>query len=133
MVEGTEAPARARLLGLPRADRREALTGLVVDEFRQALLMSGHEELPLDDNYFDLGLTSLKAAEVKQRLEAELGCELDTSVLFASATVRQVVDHLADVVLPRDAGEVARGDGAAESAGARRRLVDDMLRDLYET
>jgi acyl carrier protein len=132
MVEETEAPARARLLGLPRAERREALTGLVLEEFRRALLMSGDEEVPLDDNYFDLGLTSLKAAEVKQRLEAGLGCELDTSVLFASATVRQVVDHLADVALPPAADQVAKGDDARQAAGARRGLVEDMLRDLYE-
>jgi acyl carrier protein len=127
----TEAPARARLLGLARAERREALSELVLEEFRRALMMSGDEELPLDDNYFDLGLTSMRAAELKQRLEAELGCDLDTSVLFASATVRQVVDYLADVVLPR-AEEVPKENGAGGSDGARRRLVDDMLRDLYE-
>jgi acyl carrier protein len=127
----TEAPARARLLGLARAERREALSELVLEEFRRALMMSGDEELPLDDNYFDLGLTSMRAAELKQRLEAELGCDLDTSVLFASATVRQVVDYLADVVLPR-AEEVPKENGAGGSDEARRRLVDDMLRDLYE-
>jgi len=129
----TEAPARARLLGLARAERRDALSELVLEEFRRALMMFGDEELPLDDNYFNLGLTSLRAAEVKQRLEAELGCDLDTSVLFASATVRQVVDYLADVVLPRAAEKVPGKNGAGGSGEARRHLVDDMLRDLYET
>jgi len=129
----TETPARARLLSLPRADRRGALSALVLEEFRRALMMSGDEQVPLDHNYFDLGLTSLKAAEVKQRLEDELGCELDTSVLFTSATVRQIVDYLAGAVLPAAPGDEHPGNGPAESGGANRRLVDHMIRDLYET
>ena len=129
-------PALARLLDLPRSDRRAGLAQLVGQEFKRALLMSAADDLPLDDNYFDLGLTSFKASEVKQRLEAELGCELEASVLFASSTVRQIVDHLAGVVLPGGTpGEAAGGrrtGRTADPATGHRRLVDDLVRDLYE-
>lgn len=107
------------------------LEALISAEFRQALLMSEEDELPTDENYFALGLTSLRAAEIKQRLEARLGCELDTSVLFDSATIRQVVDFVAEVALP---GVVVAAPVAAAEAPrtGHRPLVDDLIKDLYE-
>jgi acyl carrier protein len=129
------APGLARLLELPRAERRAGLAELVEREFKRALLMSAEDELGPDDNYFDLGLTSLKASEVKQRLEAELGCELAAPVLFASASVGQVVDHLAGLVLPGGAAgapaQARPAEDAARPAPGHRGLVDDLLRDLY--
>jgi acyl carrier protein len=120
----------AHLLALPKAQRRAELTDLVAREFRRGLLMSDDEQLPLDENYFALGLTSLKAAEVKQSLEDALGCELETPVLFSSSTVRQIADHLAAIVLPATAP--GPPPVPAEPVAERRRLVDDLLRDLYE-
>jgi hypothetical protein len=128
-------PALVRLLGLPRPDRRAALAELVGREFKRALLIPADGNLPFDDNYFELGLTSLKVSEVKERLETGLGCELETSVLFASSTVRQIVDHLADVVLadgiPGSAAHAAKLDRGADPVPEHRGLVDDLLRDLY--
>ncbi|EFL08614.1 predicted protein [Streptomyces sp. AA4] len=116
------------MLALPRPDRRDALETLVSAEFRRALLMSEKDDLPPDENYFALGLTSLRAAEIKQRLEEKLGCELDASLLFDNATVRQVVDFVAEAVLPG-----AGAPAAAEPSGpGHRQLVDSLLEDLYE-
>ena len=89
-----------RLRQLPRSDRRAGLEAFIGAKFKRALLMSDDDNLPFEENYFDLGLTSLKAAELKQHFEDELDCELDTSIMFSSSTVRQVVDYcLADDVL----------------------------------
>jgi acyl carrier protein len=136
MIEEVPNSALPRLLGVPRSERYAALVELVSQEFKRALQMSEDEDLPLDDNYFDLGLTSLKAAEVKQRLEGELECELETAVLFSSATVRQLVDHLAPVVLPGPVSRAAPGvpnpDQATVFRQEPRRLVEDLLRDLYD-
>lgn len=129
-------PALVRLLGTPRPDRRAVLAELVSQEFKRVLLMRADDELPLDENYFDLGLTSLKAAEAREHLETDLGCEMETSVLFSCSTVRQVVEHLADVILSdgasgsaADARKPVRG---AEPAAEQRVLVDALLRDLYD-
>lgn len=124
-------PAVARLLQIPRPDRRAALESLVSDEFKRALLMSAEDELPVDENYFDLGLTSLRATEVKQRIEAEFGCELDTSLLFGSPTVKQIVDHIAGVALP-DIFTATAAKAYFPSASAHRPLVDELIKDLYD-
>lgn len=88
------------LLELPRSERRDALESLVTAEFKATLLMSEDEELPLGTSYFDLGFTSLRITEVKQRLEELLGCPLSTNQLFSSPTVEQLLDHLASEVFP---------------------------------
>ncbi|KOU65944.1 hypothetical protein ADK96_15945 [Streptomyces sp. IGB124] len=94
--------------------------------------MTGDETVPLDENYFDLGLTSLRATEIKQRLEAGPGVTIDTSVLFGSPTVDRLLDHL--LTQPLD-GAPAPGPAAPAAPAApdlRKSLVDDLLSDLYQ-
>ncbi|HEX9334907.1 MAG TPA: acyl carrier protein, partial [Pseudonocardiaceae bacterium] len=92
-------PTLQRLGELPRSDRRDALTALVVAEFKAALLMGDAEELALQESYFALGFTSLRVTEIKQRLEQLLGVGLSANVLFGQPTVEHLVDHLVDDVL----------------------------------
>ena len=133
MPEDTDVPALERLMRRPRADRREGLQALVATEFKRALLMSENDELPLDENYFQLGLTSLRAVEVKQRLETDLGCELDTALLFSRSTVRQIVDHLAAVALPGVVPAPGADPPRASSPVDNSQLVDELIADLYES
>ncbi|GLX17162.1 MULTISPECIES: acyl carrier protein [Streptomyces] len=79
---------------LPRAELHEALEALVVSRFKQALLMGEDEDLPLDRSYFDLGLTSLRLAELRTALEGLLGVEIDATLLFNRPTVDELVGHL---------------------------------------
>ncbi|GHE15615.1 hypothetical protein GCM10010339_90860 [Streptomyces alanosinicus] len=58
--------------------------------------MDSGDELPLDQGFFDLGLTSLRLSEIRARLEAELDLDIDATVLFSRPTVDQLVSHLAD-------------------------------------
>ncbi|WP_328926895.1 acyl carrier protein [Streptomyces sp. NBC_00190] len=83
-----------RLRELPKAELRDALEALVVTRFKRVLLMGDDEELALDASYFDLGLTSLRLAELRKGLEDALGIEIDATVLFNKPTVEEPVGHL---------------------------------------
>ena len=83
-----------RLAALPPADRPAALTDAVVAEFKSALLMTEHDDLPSGQNLFDLGLTSVRAVETRERLQACLGCDIGISELFERPAVRDLVAHL---------------------------------------
>ncbi|MFE6775887.1 acyl carrier protein [Streptomyces sp. NPDC057702] len=96
----TTTPFTERLRGLPDAERRARIAELAQEEFRAALFMEPGEEVPLDGNYFDLGLSSLRLADIRQRLEEELGHTVETAALFASPTLGHLVDHLARAVSP---------------------------------
>lgn len=93
---------------LSRSERREALEEIISREFRAALLMDEAEEFPWDENFFDLGLTSLRLMELKQRMETLLNCEISSNVLFNSPNLARLSDYLADVVLPGLSDEPAR-------------------------
>jgi acyl carrier protein len=95
------------LRALPRAERRDALEAVVVEEFKSTLLMPEDEDLPVDQSFFDLGFTSLRITEAKQRLETLLGQPISANVLFNSPTVDELVDYLiaevlADVLAPSE-------------------------------
>ena len=113
------APLARHLTELPRPERRAALAAAVVAELAAALLVSPDEHLPLEENLFELGLTSLKTAEVKQELEAKLGLEIEVSVLFSQPTVQQLLTYLVEALpdlfapAPVDSGgEVGEPGGA---------------------
>jgi acyl carrier protein len=87
-------PTIQQFQSLPWSERRDALESVVLAEFRATLLMDDDEDLPLDESFFDLGFTSLRVTEIKQRLEDLLGCAISTNVLFNSPTVDQLMEHL---------------------------------------
>jgi acyl carrier protein len=88
-----------RLLELPLSERREGLEELVLTEFKTTLMMEDDEDLPFDISYFELGFTSLRITEIKERLETQLGRRISTNVLFNSPTMERLISYLADEVL----------------------------------
>jgi acyl carrier protein len=83
-----------RLRELPAHEREEALEEIVVTQFKAALLMTDEDELPFDQSYFDLGLTSLGLTDLKQGIEQLLDCEIDANTLFNNPTVEQLLARL---------------------------------------
>ncbi|MCK9902332.1 hypothetical protein CC117_23505 [Parafrankia colletiae] len=88
-----------RIGELPRSERFDALEELVVAEFRRTLLMTDDEELETEKSYFEMGFTSLRIIEIKQRLEELLGCDISANVLFNRPTVGRLISHLSEDVL----------------------------------
>lgn len=109
MTTGVPTPTMQRLHALPRTERAEALEAIVVAEFKTTLLMTDDEDLGLDDNFFEMGFTSLLVADIRQRLETQLGCVISANVLFNSPTIERLLAHLT--------GEVLTGLFAGPAAG----------------
>jgi len=121
------------------SERRNVLLGLVVEEFRRALLFDEDEPLPLDESYFALGLSSLGAVEMRERLEIAVGRRVDSASLFNNPTILHLLDHLCSEVIPeRFAVETAPGTGADHDDEVarkqqRKQLLSGVLRDLYDS
>ncbi|MFI9275488.1 acyl carrier protein [Kitasatospora sp. NPDC052896] len=102
-TEDTAADAtddRGRLRSLPRPDRPTALLEIVCAEIRTALLMDEDEYLATDQSMFELGLSSLLAVEVLERLAERLGCTVSSTALFSYPTVAGFSDFLGSTVMP---------------------------------
>jgi len=57
------------------------------------------EELDRQTGFFDLGLDSLTAMELKNSLQASLGCSLPSTLAFDYPTVDRLLDYLAEQLL----------------------------------
>lgn len=90
---------KQRLRCLPRWERDVVLEGLVTQIFKGLLLMEKSDTLPFDENYFDMGLTSLQLTEAKEKIEITLECEIDTTRLFNNPTIAQLVEHLNEIIV----------------------------------
>lgn len=88
-----------RLQELPRSERWNSLESYVVAEFKATLMITDEEILSPNQNYFELGLTSLGLMEIKERLEAQLGDGISTTVLFNYPTVQKLLNYLVSDVL----------------------------------
>jgi hypothetical protein len=122
----------------PLSERGAFLEALVVAEFRTWLLMTDADALPLDESYFALGLTSLGAVEIQERLESILGRRIDSSSLFNNPTIDHLLLHLRNEVLSEFfQGRQKAVSGPAPSEGDDRRhrdkrLLASVLDQLYD-
>jgi aryl carrier-like protein len=122
----------------PLSERSALLEALVVGEFRAWLLMSEADALPLDESYFALGLTSLGAVEIQERLESILGRRIDSSSLFNNPTIDHLLLHLRDEVLAGffQARQPAEPDAVQPGTDERRhrekQLLASVLDELFE-
>jgi hypothetical protein len=82
----------------------------------------GVDRVGATDNFFDLGGSSLRLAQVRARIEARIGRPLPMVELFQHAQVRSLAAHLAGVgsTLAAAAGDAEATRQAQRTAGARR-------------
>jgi amino acid adenylation domain-containing protein len=75
------------------------------------------DEPGLDQNFFDVGGTSIHVADVHSRLQKLLQRQFSITELFAHSTVRKLAAHFTASVAP---GAVASGAGGASDAARQR-------------
>ena len=100
-------PASPALASLRRAApeaRRAALLRPVRAEVGAVLGLADGDPLPPRQGLFDLGLDSMTAVELRQRLAARFGVELAPTLVFDHPTIDGLAAHLADA-LAADAPE----------------------------
>jgi NAD(P)-dependent dehydrogenase (short-subunit alcohol dehydrogenase family)/acyl carrier protein len=85
----------AALEALPAAERLLEITELVRSEVARLLQFERVEEVEPDRGFFELGLDSLVAMELKNALESLFQRPLPAKLLFESPSVRGVTEYLA--------------------------------------
>jgi NADPH:quinone reductase-like Zn-dependent oxidoreductase/acyl carrier protein len=92
----TQTPSifRQQLAVMPPEKRRQVLEAHVEAQIAQVLGLQ-LAELDWQTGFFDLGLDSLTALELKNSLQASLGCVLPSTLTFDYPTVAELLDYLA--------------------------------------
>ncbi|WP_394827934.1 SDR family NAD(P)-dependent oxidoreductase [Pendulispora albinea] len=128
------ASSRERgLRAMPAAEREEALRDLVRTEAATVLGMTGPGSLDLERPLQGIGLDSLMAVELRNRLMAVTGLRLPATLFFEAPTVHKAATRLArmmhdapapgesaakDVANERGANEHDANEGGANERGA---------------
>jgi amino acid adenylation domain-containing protein len=91
---------------LEKAPPKEGLTLLQAHVREQVALVLGIDANTLlakqDVGFFTLGMDSLASVELRNRLQASLGCSLSSSLAFDYPTPQALVNYLADELLGTD-------------------------------
>ncbi|MFE0061367.1 type I polyketide synthase, partial [Streptomyces sp. NPDC059003] len=86
----------ADLAGCSPAERQQALLTLVRSQAAAVLGLTGPDAIDLDRALRDLGLDSLTAVELRNRLNSATGLRLPVTVVFDHNTVSGLAGHLSD-------------------------------------
>jgi NAD(P)-dependent dehydrogenase (short-subunit alcohol dehydrogenase family) len=120
-------------------DRRAALESFVRRQVADVLRLEDTRALGPRERFFDFGLDSLMAVDLKNQLQLALGRTLRSTVVFDYPTVQALVNHLINDVVPAvfaaPADETAVAEyGAAAIDGmdelSERELADLLAREL---
>ncbi|WP_416904852.1 type I polyketide synthase [Micromonospora echinospora] len=118
-----------RLAATPPQDRLDLLRGHVRDQVVAVLGLPATYHLEPRQKFFEIGLDSLMAIELKNTLQGQLGRTLPSTVVFEYPTVEALTDYLARDVLALDL-DVAKEP--APETSARSSETVERLKDLSE-
>ncbi|ATB48589.1 type I polyketide synthase [Corallococcus macrosporus] len=136
-----QAPAfRAQLDAAPANRRLELLRQHVSGQVAATLGMPETERLAGNERLFELGVDSLLAIEIKNRLASSLGRSLRSTLIFDFPTVNGLVAHLADELglgteaqKKQEASQEAQGALSAEIQGLSEQELTSLIDQELES
>jgi NADPH:quinone reductase-like Zn-dependent oxidoreductase/acyl carrier protein len=125
------------LAAVPFNQRRALLASHVKGHVAAVLGLKEPDEIDPKQGFFDLGMDSLTAVELRNRLQASLACTIPATVAFDYPTVGGLIEFVSDSVLPdlraaveKSQGEHVPGDMAALLAGIEKQSDSEALQSL---
>ncbi|MGD1702710.1 SDR family NAD(P)-dependent oxidoreductase [Dapis sp. BLCC M229] len=87
-------------------EREELLTAHVRRQVAQ-ILGTSSQQIDFKQGFFDMGMDSLMAVELRGRLQKSLGCNLPSTLIFKYPTLKALADYLVQEVLVKSDGVVS--------------------------
>lgn len=124
---------RQQLDVTPAAKRRSMLMAHVQSEIAKVLNLSTVAEIDPHQGFLDLGMDSLMAVELRNRLQTSLECTVPASLAFDYPTVTALVDYLAEAVAPVELAPVTPEEPVAPTVAEASPIVESALDELSDS
>ena len=127
---------RSLLAQTPQRERPSAVATFIAAQVARVLGLPSAAEIDHETGFFDLGMDSLTSVELRNRLQAELGCQLPTTSMFDFPNVGALARFVVREVLQFDGEEPSSTPSlpvalrAEENVDALDQLSDVELADL---
>ncbi|MCM2410714.1 beta-ketoacyl reductase [Streptomyces sp. RKAG290] len=129
-AEAEPAPSFAHL---PDKERHEALLALVRQDVAHVLGHASPRSVPVDRGLLQLGMDSLGAVELRNRLGTATGLRLPTTLVFDHPTVTALADYLAQATAPEEpTAALAPDESETAPQGRLDSATDDELFKLID-
>nr|WP_148639889.1 type I polyketide synthase [Streptomyces sp. Mg1] len=133
----TDVPSRAqdlreRLAGLDAAGRRDELLAVAQAQLADVLGFTDKTAVDPVRSFREIGLDSLTAVELRNRLDAVTGLRLPSALVFDHPNLDALAGHLAELLMAEgkdDAGAAALSGIDALDRAVRGMAADDTRRD----
>jgi acyl carrier protein len=109
------------------------------DEIRRVMHLGKSENVPLQQGFFEMGMDSIMAVELKNRLEASLSIRLPATVGLEYPTIESLSEYLYRILLPQVAtlpesreSDAALAEIQNQSAETLEAFIDQELRGLIQ-
>lgn len=124
----------AEFRDLPADERAEAMANALAAITADILGFGGQDEVEPDQGFFQMGMDSIMAVRLRQKLEAAFGVTLPPSVAFEFPNVTELGRHILSLIGLEGGGEAQEADNADDliaSIGAMDDAeLDAMLSDI---
>ena len=121
---------QAQLAAAPVAERWELIVAYVQAQVARVLGFGEVTLVPTDEGVTDLGMDSLTAVELRNRLQTTLGAKLPATLVFDYPTVSAIAGYLAETVLTPFLSAAA--DDVLEDGGIAVDTAIDIVRQGWE-
>jgi myxalamid-type polyketide synthase MxaB len=117
---GRKSGLLEKLEAIGLRERMELFTTHIRSMVAQTLGLKDGQKLEMRQPLFDLGLDSLMAVELKNRLESSLQTSLSSTLLFDYPTLEALVEYLADVIPMEFPSDLAKAENKLEEKDVHR-------------
>jgi natural product biosynthesis luciferase-like monooxygenase protein len=123
---------RTKIESAPSGERHRLLMKYLYDEVAQILHLDSEASLDSQKGFAQMGMDSLMAIELRNRLEDGLGCALPVTLAFEASNIEQLANHLAHKVFDWQAPGQTTGIHKQPLATVEQTAVEGIEADIAQ-
>jgi acyl transferase domain-containing protein/acyl-CoA synthetase (AMP-forming)/AMP-acid ligase II/acyl carrier protein len=110
-------PLPVKLTNLPEPDRIGQLRAVLAHELQQIVGLSSEEAIDPKEGFTNLGMDSMMAVALRNRLQTMLECELPATLAYTYSNIEELGDYLIKILSPSSvsAHQTPAADGTQKS------------------